>query len=207
MSSNDNTSTLKSTIDAVTGAAQNALGSLTGSTADQTKGEAKQNKAEAEHDASHATAKIPGFTASSSGAVTKDDPDRSAGQYNQTVGSAKEALGGLVGSESIQAAGRNQNRQGQDQEAKGQVNDYVGGAREVPRLVAYSRRQIPGAWWVVRRRDHRCRVSLTCEMASWDRVGRRWLALVDLCGACVGGSCAGLSITDQVASGPVTNAV
>ncbi|KAI0184316.1 hypothetical protein EV127DRAFT_239542 [Xylaria flabelliformis] len=127
MSTNDNTSTLKSTIDAVTGAAQNALGSITGSTADQTKGEAKQNKAQVEHDASHATAKLPGFTASSSGAVTKDDPDRAAGQYNQTVGSAKEALGGLVGSESLQAAGRNQNRQGQDQEAKGQVNDYVSG--------------------------------------------------------------------------------
>ncbi|KAI1129085.1 hypothetical protein F5Y10DRAFT_162285 [Nemania abortiva] len=127
MSSNDNTSTLKSTIDAVTGAAQNAIGSITGSTADQTKGEAKQHKADAEYDASHATAKIPGFTASSSGAVTKDDPDRAAGQYNQTMGSAKEALGGLVGSESLKAAGRNQNREGQDQEAKGQVNDYVSG--------------------------------------------------------------------------------
>ncbi|KAI0454998.1 hypothetical protein F5B21DRAFT_219381 [Xylaria acuta] len=127
MSTNDNTSTLKSTMDAVTGAAQNALGSITGSNADQAKGEAKQNKADAEHEASHATAKMPGFTASSSGAVTKDDPGRAAGKYNQTVGSAKEALGGLVGSESLQAAGRNQNREGQDQEAKGQVNDYVSG--------------------------------------------------------------------------------
>jgi hypothetical protein len=63
------------------------------------KGEAKQNKADAEYDASHATAKIPGFTASSSGSVTKDDPDRVAGSYNQTMGSAKETLGGLVGSE------------------------------------------------------------------------------------------------------------
>jgi uncharacterized protein YjbJ (UPF0337 family) len=65
----------------------------------QTKGEAKQHKADAEHDASHATVKIPGFTASSSGAVAKDDSDRTAGSYNQTVGSAKEFVGGVVGSE------------------------------------------------------------------------------------------------------------
>jgi uncharacterized protein YjbJ (UPF0337 family) len=32
-----------------------------------------------------------------------------------------------VGSQSIKAAGRNQNQEGQQQEAKGQVNDYVGG--------------------------------------------------------------------------------
>ncbi|TGJ87030.1 hypothetical protein E0Z10_g1742 [Xylaria hypoxylon] len=127
MSTNDNTSTLKSTIDAVTGAAQNAFGSITGSTGDQTQGEAKQHKADLEHDASHATAKIPGFTASSSGAVTKDDPDRTAGAYAQTVGSAKETFGGLVGSESIKAAGREQNQEGQRREAKGQVNDYVSG--------------------------------------------------------------------------------
>ncbi|GAW21069.1 hypothetical protein EKO27_g42 [Xylaria grammica] len=127
MSTNDNTSTLKSTIDSVTGAAQNVLGSITGNTADQTQGEAKQQKADAEHGASHATAKIPGFTASSSGAVTKDDPDRTAGAYAQTVGSAKEAFGGLVGSESIKAAGREQNQEGQRREAKGQVNDYASG--------------------------------------------------------------------------------
>lgn len=33
--SNDNTSTLKSAVDSVTGAVQNAFGSVTGSTADQ----------------------------------------------------------------------------------------------------------------------------------------------------------------------------
>lgn len=35
MSSNDNTSTLKATIDGVTGAVQNAIGSITGSNTDQ----------------------------------------------------------------------------------------------------------------------------------------------------------------------------
>ncbi|KAI1327335.1 hypothetical protein F5Y16DRAFT_198918 [Xylariaceae sp. FL0255] len=130
MSANDNTSTLKAAYDSVTGAAQNVLGSLTGSNADQVEGQTKQDKASAEHDASQATVKVPGFSASSSGAVTKDDPDRVSGSYNQTMGSAKETLGGLVGSESLKASGRNQNQEGQAQEAKGQVNDYVGGVQD-----------------------------------------------------------------------------
>ncbi|KAK7454191.1 hypothetical protein Landi51_03311 [Colletotrichum acutatum] len=123
---NDNTSTLKSYVDSATGAAQNLLGSLTGSTADQNKGEAKQDKAQLEHDASHATAKVPGFTATAGG-VTKDDPDRAGGSWNQTVGSAKETVGGLVGSENLKQQGREQNLEGQQQEAKGQLNDYTSG--------------------------------------------------------------------------------
>lgn len=98
-SNNDNTSTVKAAYDAVTGAAQNAFGAITGSTGDEAQGKAKQDQARAEHEASHATLKGPGFTASSSGAVTKDDPDRGAGSWNQTVGSAKEAVGGVIGSE------------------------------------------------------------------------------------------------------------
>lgn len=98
MSSNDNTSSLQAAIDSVTGTVQSAIGSLTGSTGDQVKGDAKQDKAQAEHDASHASVKVPGATVSASG-VAKDDPDRAAGSWNQTVGSAKEAVGGLVGSE------------------------------------------------------------------------------------------------------------
>lgn len=95
---NDNTSTLKSYVDSATGAVQNVIGSLTGNTSDEAAGAAKQDKAQAEHDASHATLKGPGFTASASG-VSKDDPNRTAGNWNQTVGSAKEALGGVIGSE------------------------------------------------------------------------------------------------------------
>lgn len=118
MSTNDNTSTLKSYIDSATGAVQNAVGSLIGSTGDQVcpsrkqspcwtnsltlplqaEGQHKQNKAEAENDASHATAKLPGFTATASG-VAKDDPNRTTGSWNQTVGSAKETVGGVLGSE------------------------------------------------------------------------------------------------------------
>ncbi|CRK23322.1 hypothetical protein BN1708_018021, partial [Verticillium longisporum] len=57
----------------------------------------------------------------------KDDPDRAAGSWNQTVGSAKEAVGGLVGSQNLKEQGRQQNLEGQQQEAKGQVNDFASG--------------------------------------------------------------------------------
>jgi len=128
--SDNNTSTLKSYVDSATGAAQNLVGSVLGSSGDQTEGKAKQQKAEAEHDASHATAKLPGLSASSSGAVTKDHPDRAAGSWNQTVGSAKEFAGGLVGSENLKQAGREQNLEGREQEARGQLNDYASGAAD-----------------------------------------------------------------------------
>jgi len=65
----------------------------------QNAGEAKKSKAELENDASHAAVNFGGYSASSSGAITKDDPNRSNGSWNQTIGSAKEAVGGLVGSE------------------------------------------------------------------------------------------------------------
>ncbi|KAH7326243.1 hypothetical protein B0I35DRAFT_474914 [Stachybotrys elegans] len=125
--SDNNTSTLKSYIDSATGAAQNALGSLTGNSGDQAKGQARKDKAELEHDASHATAKVPGATISGSGAATRDDPNRTEGNWNQTVGSAKETLGGLVGNESLKEAGRRQNLEGQEQEAKGQLSDLGSG--------------------------------------------------------------------------------
>ncbi|KAI1270062.1 hypothetical protein F5Y18DRAFT_421544 [Xylariaceae sp. FL1019] len=132
MSSNDNTSTLKAAYDSVTGAAQNVLGNLTGSTGDQVQGQAKQDKASAEHDASQATLKMPGFTASSSGAVTKDNSDRTTGSYNQTAGSAKETVGHLIGSESLKASGRQQNEEGQAQEAAGTLSDAgVGAANRI----------------------------------------------------------------------------
>ena len=53
----------------------------------------------AEQEASHTAAKLGPYTASTSGAVTKDDPNRSQGAWNQTVGSGKEFVGGLIGSE------------------------------------------------------------------------------------------------------------
>jgi uncharacterized protein YjbJ (UPF0337 family) len=119
--SDKNTSTLQSYIDSASGAVQSAIGSLTGNASDQVclhlhlyplssssashtntpqnAGEAKKDKAQLENEASHATAKIGNYTASSSGAITKDDPNRTDGSWNQTIGSAKETIGNLVGSE------------------------------------------------------------------------------------------------------------
>ena len=120
-------STLQSYIDSATGKAQSALGGVTGNSGDQAKGDLRKEKAEAEHDASHATARIPGATISGSGAAVTDNEKRTQGSWDQTLGSAKEALGGLVGSEDLKAAGRQQNLEGQHQEAKGQLSDLGSG--------------------------------------------------------------------------------
>lgn len=120
-------STLNSYVEGATGAVQSALGNLTGSTGDQAKGQVRKDNAELEHDASHATAKLPGGTISGSGAAVKDDPNRSEGSWNQTVGSAKETLGNVIGNESLKSAGRQQNLEGQQQEAKGQLSDFGSG--------------------------------------------------------------------------------
>jgi uncharacterized protein YjbJ (UPF0337 family) len=82
-----------------TGMAQTVLGSITGSNADQQEGQAKQDKAQVENDASHAAVSGLGYSASSSGAVTKNDPNRQEGSWNQTIGSGKEMVGNLIGSE------------------------------------------------------------------------------------------------------------
>jgi uncharacterized protein YjbJ (UPF0337 family) len=146
MSSNnkDQTSTLQSYVDSATGAAQSALGSLTGSTADkvcsislllslcisahtnpphQAQGENKKSVAAVEKDLSHATAKTGPVTVSASGGVAADNSDRTAGAWNQNVGAAKEALGGFVGAEGLKQEGIRQNKEGKGQEAAGQVND------------------------------------------------------------------------------------
>jgi uncharacterized protein YjbJ (UPF0337 family) len=52
-----------------------------------------------------------------------DSKDRSQGQWDQTVGSAKETFGNIIGSEDLKQQGREQNLQGQGQEAKGQLSD------------------------------------------------------------------------------------
>jgi len=123
----NNTSTVKAAIDSVTGTAQEMLGKVIGSSGDEAKGQMRQGKAHAENEASHSTAKIPGFTASAEGTVTKDSKDRTTGQWNQTMGSTKEMVGGLLGSENLKAKGRQQNLEGQRQEAQAQVGDYVSG--------------------------------------------------------------------------------
>jgi len=125
--SDKNTSTLQSYIDSATGAVQSTFGNVTGNASDQHAGSVKQDKAQLEKDASHATAKLGNISASSLGAITKDDPNRSEGSWNQTVGSAKSAVGGLVGSENLKQQGERQNAEGKAQEAQGQLNDFGSG--------------------------------------------------------------------------------
>jgi len=128
--SDKNTSTVQSYIDSASGAVQSAFGSLTGNTSDKNSGEFKKDKAQAENDLSHTTAKVGNLSASSSGAITKDDPRRTEGSWNQTVGSAKEAVGGLIGSEDLKRTGAQQNAEGKSQEAQGQLNDFGSGVAD-----------------------------------------------------------------------------
>lgn len=123
MSSNDNTSTLQSYVDSATGAIHSGIAAITGSAGDQANADQAKAKAEAEKDLSHTAAKAGPVTLSSSGAAAVDNKERSDGQWNQTVGSAKETIGGLLGNENLKQQGREQNLQGQGQEAKGQVSD------------------------------------------------------------------------------------
>ncbi|KAF2405168.1 hypothetical protein EJ06DRAFT_469293 [Trichodelitschia bisporula] len=119
----DQTSTLQSYVDSAKGVAQSLLGSATGSTADKAQAEDRKATANAEHDLSHAAAKAGPFTVSSSGAVAQDDPNRSQGSWNQTVGAGKEFVGNLVGAEGLKREGIQQNREGKGQEAQGQLSD------------------------------------------------------------------------------------
>ncbi|KAJ4305721.1 hypothetical protein N0V90_001252 [Kalmusia sp. IMI 367209] len=126
MSGNNNkdaTSTLQSVVDQASAAISSGIGALTGNPADKREADDKKATAEVEHDLSHTAAKAGPFTANASGGFAKDDPNRSAGSWNQTVGSAKEAVGGLVGAEGLRQEGIRQNKEGQGQEAEGQVRD------------------------------------------------------------------------------------
>lgn len=123
MSANDNTSTLKSYVDSATGAFHSGIASITGSAGDQANADQAKAKADAEKDLSHTAAKAGPFTLSSTGAPAKDSEDRTQGQWDQTVGSLKEATGNLLGNDNLKQQGREQNLQGQGQEAKGQMSD------------------------------------------------------------------------------------
>jgi uncharacterized protein YjbJ (UPF0337 family) len=130
MSSTDNTSTLKSISDSVSGAVNQGIAYVTGSTGDQAKADAYKDQASAERDLSSAAAKAGPFSLSSSGAVAKDNQDRTQGQYDQTMGSAKETIGNLIGNENFKQQGREQNLSGQGQEAKGQLSDLGKGVSD-----------------------------------------------------------------------------
>ncbi|KAJ6114503.1 hypothetical protein N7486_000281 [Penicillium sp. IBT 16267x] len=123
--SDGNSSTIGSYVNQATGAAQRVVGSITGDSSTQIKGEAAQDQAKEQHENSHITAKLGPVSADpNTGAIATDDPSRSTGSWDQTVGSAKESLGNLIGNESLRKAGVEQNAAGKEQEAKGQLKDW-----------------------------------------------------------------------------------
>ncbi|OJJ44356.1 hypothetical protein ASPZODRAFT_153814 [Penicilliopsis zonata CBS 506.65] len=127
----DNSSTLKSYIDQGTGYAQRIIGSVTGNSSQETAGAATHEQGKAEQTASHTTAKLGPVTVDpNTGATATDDPNRSTGQWDQTVGSAKESLGNLIGNDSLRRAGQEQNAAGKEQEARGQLKDWSGGVTD-----------------------------------------------------------------------------
>ncbi|PKS04878.1 hypothetical protein jhhlp_008242 [Lomentospora prolificans] len=123
MSDNNNTSTLNSYVNSATGAIQSGIAAVTGSASDKANAEQTKSTADAQHAASHSAAKVGPFSVGSDGGVARDSPDRTQGQYDQTMGSVKEATGNLLGNESLRQSGREQNERGQAREAKGQLSD------------------------------------------------------------------------------------
>jgi uncharacterized protein YjbJ (UPF0337 family) len=71
---------------------------------------------------------MPGFIPSGE---SEEGPQRKqGGQWNQTIGATKEAVGGFFGAEQMKQEGREQNIRGQQQEAQGQVKNMVGGVAD-----------------------------------------------------------------------------
>ncbi|EAW09953.1 CsbD family protein [Aspergillus clavatus NRRL 1] len=129
--SDNNSSTLNSYINQATGLAQRAVGSLTGNASTQAQGEATQNQGQAQHAASHETAKLGPVSADPhTGAAAKDNSNRTAGAWDQTIGSAKESVGNLIGNENLRREGQEQNASGKAQEAKGQLQDWGEGVSD-----------------------------------------------------------------------------
>ncbi|KAL8745980.1 MAG: hypothetical protein Q9190_001945 [Brigantiaea leucoxantha] len=132
--SDKDSSTAKSYIDATIASGQSALGSLTGSTGDKAEAAARKDQAASEKEASHTLGKLGPFNVSPSGGMSTNDPNRTegkqSGSWNQTVGSAKESFGGLVGAEGLKKEGERQNAEGKGQEAQGQLTDLGSGIQD-----------------------------------------------------------------------------
>ncbi|KAL8770661.1 MAG: hypothetical protein Q9209_003729 [Squamulea sp. 1 TL-2023] len=128
--SDKNSSTAKSYLDSAIAQGQSALGSLTGSTRDKTEAAARKDQATAEKESSHSVGKLGPLNVSPSGGVSTDDPNRTEGSWNQTLGSARESVGGLIGSESLKKEGAQQNAEGKGQEAQGQLSDFGSGVQD-----------------------------------------------------------------------------
>ena len=151
--SDNNSSTLGSYVNQATGMAQRAFGAVTGDSSaqvhitphlyhfpstfnhqtnsSQAKGDLNKEQAEVQHENSHTTTKLGDITADpNTGAVAKDSSSRTDGSWDQTIGSAKEAIGNAIGNESLRQAGVEQNAAGKEKEAKGQLKDWGEGIQD-----------------------------------------------------------------------------
>ncbi|KAJ6257973.1 hypothetical protein Dda_7763 [Drechslerella dactyloides] len=120
-------STLGSMLQSAVGTVQSGLGQLTGSGKDINAGETKKVAAEDQNEKSHATAKLGPVTATGEGGAHVDNKDRQQGTWDQTVGSGKQFVGGIIGNESLKSQGRTQYDEGVRKEASGQASDLVEG--------------------------------------------------------------------------------
>ncbi|KAF3279545.1 hypothetical protein TWF970_004096 [Orbilia oligospora] len=129
MSENNNNqaSTLGSAFQGIAGAVQRGIGQLTGSTKDIQDGTARKIDAEEENERSHAAGKLGPVTGTAEGGTHVDSKDRQQGSWNQTIGSGKQFVGGMIGNESLKAQGRAQYDEGVQQETSGQASDLVDG--------------------------------------------------------------------------------
>jgi len=128
MSQNPNeSSTVGAMFQNVVGTVQNGLGQLVGSGKDVQEGEVKKAVATEKDERSHTAAKLGPITATGEGGAHVDNKDRQEGSFDQTIGSGKQFVGGLIGSEALKAQGRDQYNQGVQREAAGQASDLVEG--------------------------------------------------------------------------------
>ncbi|KAK6332475.1 hypothetical protein TWF730_004143 [Orbilia blumenaviensis] len=128
MSENNNqSSTLGSAFQGVAGAVQRGIGQLTGSTKDIQDGTIRKAEAEEQNERSHTAAKLGPVTATAEGGAHVDNKDRQQGNWDQTIGSGKQFVGGLIGNESLKAQGRTQYDEGVKKETAGQASDLVDG--------------------------------------------------------------------------------
>ncbi|CCU83113.1 unnamed protein product [Blumeria hordei] len=123
-------STLKSYANSTVGTVQSALGSVMGNSAEKASGERKKEEAENICDTAERVAKGGPVTITSAGGISMADSDRTKGSWGQTAGAAKEALGSLVGSKSLEDNGAQQKADGKVQEAQGQLRDLGNGAMD-----------------------------------------------------------------------------
>ncbi len=96
----------------------------------QAKGDATKDQAAAEKEASNTIGKLGPYTVTGSGGIAHDDPRRQEGSYNQTMGSAKEMVGNMLGADGLKKEGQQQNAQGKGLEAEGQLADFGSGMKD-----------------------------------------------------------------------------